>query len=60
MLTGGRPDEAQGGGSAPAEPADDMAAGIRAMVDSWPPLSEEQRQRLALLLRPAVIRADTD
>jgi hypothetical protein len=26
---------------------------IRALVDSWPPLTPEQRDRLVVLLRPA-------
>lgn len=30
----------------------DMADVVRAAVDKWPPLSDAQRERLSLLLRP--------
>jgi hypothetical protein len=39
-------------GTAPASRDDDMAAHVRELVDTAPPLSASQRDRLALLLHP--------
>lgn len=35
--------------------AERLAAQIAAQVDAWPPLTPEQRDRLAGLLRPATV-----
>ena len=40
--------------------AEHMAEQIRRTVDEWPPLSAEQRARLALLLRPSGARPPSD
>lgn len=49
-----------GRGAPAGQTAQDRAEAIRTMVDTWPPLSERQRQDLALLLRPAHLPVETD
>lgn len=38
--------------------ARDQDDAIRRMVDAWPPITDAQRARLALLLRPGRIQTD--
>lgn len=52
MSTSAAPKAGAEGAECPADSEEARKAAIRAMVDGWPPLTEEQRQRLALLLRP--------
>lgn len=63
MLTEGVEHEATGGDqpsaacttvgeSDPEERTTDLAAVVRAQVDTWPPLSAHQRERLSVLVRP--------
>jgi len=37
---------------APEDRTTDLAAVVRAQVDTWPPLTDGQRERLSVLLRP--------